>query len=97
MDKTVFDKFDRVYSGHYHTRSDDGKVFYLGNPYQMFWNDYGDDRGFNIFDTETYKITFCKNPFYIFEKVYYEDSDISEIENINFTDKIVKIIIRKNN
>jgi len=97
MDKTIFDKFDRVYSGHYHTRSDDGKVFYLGNPYQMFWNDYGDDRGFNIFDTETYKITFHKNPFNMFEKVYYEDSDVSGIEDISFTDKIVKIIIRKNN
>jgi DNA repair exonuclease SbcCD nuclease subunit len=38
MDKKVFQKFDRVYSGHYHTRSDDGKIFYLGNPYQMFWS-----------------------------------------------------------
>lgn len=96
MDKSIFDRFDRVYSGHYHTRSDDGKIFYLGNPYQMFWNDYGDERGFNIFDTKTYKVDFYKNPFNMFEKVYYEDSSVSDIKDINFEDKIVKIVIRKN-
>lgn len=96
MDKSIFDKFDRVYSGHYHTRSNDGKIFYLGNPYQMFWNDYGDERGFNIFDTKTYKVDFYKNPFNMFEKVYYEDSNISEVKDINFENKIVKIVIRKN-
>lgn len=96
MDKSIFDKFDRVYSGHYHTRSDDGKIFYLGNPYQMFWNDYGDERGFNIFDTKDYKVNFFKNPFNMYEKVYFENSSVSEIKNINFENKIVKIVIRKN-
>ena len=33
MDIDIFDKFDKVYSGHYHTRSDNGKIYYLGNPY----------------------------------------------------------------
>ena len=36
MDIDIFDKFDKVYSGHYHTRSDNGKIYYLGNPYEMF-------------------------------------------------------------
>ena len=53
MDPKLFNKFDRVFSGHYHTRGDDGKIFYLGNPYQMFWNDYNDPRGFTIFNTDT--------------------------------------------
>ena len=39
MDVKVFDKFEKVYSGHFHTRSEDGKIFYLGNPYEMFWNE----------------------------------------------------------
>ena len=50
MDVSVFDKFDTVFSGHFHTRSNDGKIFYLGNPYEMFWNDVNDKRGFHIFD-----------------------------------------------
>ena len=52
MDADVFEKFDRVYSGHFHTRSNDGKIFYLGNPYEMYWNDVDDrERGFHLFDT----------------------------------------------
>ena len=42
MDATPFDKFEKVYSGHYHTRSDQEPVYYLGNPYEMFWNDVND-------------------------------------------------------
>ena len=44
MDVKVFDKFDKVFSGHFHTRSTDGKIFYLGNPYEMFWNDVNDPK-----------------------------------------------------
>ena len=29
METDVFDKFNAVYSGHYHTRSNDGKIFYI--------------------------------------------------------------------
>ena len=53
MEVNVFDNFTRVYSGHFHTRSNDGKIYYLGNPYEMFWNDVNAPRGFHIFDTET--------------------------------------------
>ena len=30
MDVSCFDRFERVFSGHFHTRSNDGKVYYLG-------------------------------------------------------------------
>ena len=30
-------------------RSDNGKIFYLGNPYEMFWNDLEDPRGFHLY------------------------------------------------
>ena len=39
MDGELFENYKKVFSGHYHTRSSDGKIFYLGNPYEMFWND----------------------------------------------------------
>jgi DNA repair exonuclease SbcCD nuclease subunit len=95
MDKKIFEKFEKVYSGHYHTRSDDGKIFYIGNPYQMFWNDYNDTRGFSIFDTETTELKYVNNPYNIFEKIYYEDSDPKEIAPEKYEDKIVKLIVRK--
>ena len=90
-----FEKFDRVFTGHYHTKSDNEKVFYLGNPYQMFWNDVDDTRGFHIFDTDTYDMEYFKNPYNIFERIYYEDSDIKQIDSSILKDKIVKIVVRK--
>jgi DNA repair exonuclease SbcCD nuclease subunit len=95
MDKKIFNKFDKVFSGHYHTKSDDGKIFYIGNPYQMFWNDYNDKRGFNIFDTETLDLNFIENPHTIFEKIYYEDTNINSIDKNLLKDKIIKLIVRK--
>ena len=41
----------KVFSGHYHRKSTRGNISYLGNPYQIYWNDYRDRRGFHIFDT----------------------------------------------
>ena len=73
MDKTLFDKFKRVFSGHYHQKSTKGNVSYLGNPYQLYWNDYGTKRGFHVFDTETLKVTFYRNPFDTFHKLYYNN------------------------
>ena len=70
-DVKTFDKFDRVYSGHYHTRSDDGRIYYLGNPYEMYWNDISDTRGFHIFDTETLEHTPIDNPHKMFYNIYY--------------------------
>lgn len=71
MDVSVFNKFKKVFSGHYHMKSTKKNVSYLGNPYQIYWNDYGCKRGFHVFDTETLKTTFYRNPFDTFHKLYY--------------------------
>ena len=94
-DVNLFDKFERVYSGHYHTRSDDGKIFYLGNPYEMFWNDLEDTRGFHIFDTETLEHTPINNPYRMFYTIYYNDHNYQTFDTRELEDKIVKIIVRK--
>ncbi|ANS04872.1 DNA repair exonuclease [uncultured Mediterranean phage] len=94
-DINVFDKFDKVYSGHYHTRSDNGKIFYLGNPYEMFWNDLNDTRGFHLFDTETLEHTPIDNPYRMFYNIYYEDTNYQTFDTREYEDKIVKVIVRK--
>ena len=91
----LFEKFSHVFSGHYHTRSNDGKIFYLGNPYEMFWNDVNDTRGFHIFDTETLEHTPVNNPFQMFHNVYYEDTPYQMIDTTKYENKIVKVIVRK--
>ena len=90
----LFEKFKRVFSGHYHTRSDDGRIFYLGNPYEMFWNDVNDTRGFHIFDTETLEKTPINNPYRMFYNIYYEDTDYRLFDSREYDEKIVKVIVR---
>jgi DNA repair exonuclease SbcCD nuclease subunit len=95
MECKLFEKFTKVFSGHYHTRSDDGKIFYLGNPYEMFWNDVNDARGFTIFDTETLEHTPINNPYKLFYNIYYEDTPIQLFNFKEYEGKIVKVIVRK--
>ena len=95
LDPGMFKKFDLVCSGHYHHKHSKGNIHYLGNPYQMFWNDHEDDRGFHIFDTETLELEFIKNPFSIFEKYYYDDEkeDPDSIDSDAFAKKLIKLIV----
>ena len=95
LESKLFEKFDRVYSGHYHTRSNNGKVFYLGNPYEMYWTDVNDTRGFHIFDTETLEHTPINNPYKLFYNVYYEDTPYQLFDTTEYENKIVKVIVRK--
>lgn len=95
LESKVFDKFSLVFSGHYHTRSDNGKVFYLGNPYEMFWNDVNDKRGFHIFDTDTLEKVSVDNPYRLFYNIYYEDTNYQTFDTREYENKIVRVIVRK--
>jgi DNA repair exonuclease SbcCD nuclease subunit len=95
LDSELLGRFDRVFSGHYHTRSDNGKIFYLGNPYEMFWSDVKDPRGFTIFDTETLEHHHINNPHRLFYNIYYEDTDHQTFNTTEYENKIVKVIVRK--
>ena len=94
-DSRAFNKFEKVFSGHYHTRSDNGTVYYLGNPYEMFWSDVKDPRGFTIFDTETLEHKHVDNPYRLFYNIYYEDTNYQTFNATEYQDKIVKVIVRK--
>ena len=92
---SIFDKFEKTFSGHYHTRSDNGKIFYLGNPYEMYWNDCNDTRGFHLFDTKTLEHTPVNNPYSMFKVIYYEDNDHQLFDASKLENKIVKLVVRK--
>jgi DNA repair exonuclease SbcCD nuclease subunit len=95
LDKSTFEKFDMVFSGHYHHRSDDGHVFYLGNPYELTWQDYNDPRGFHLFDLSTRQLEFVGNPYTMFARVEYDDKEMDpiELDDIDLKDKYVKLIV----
>jgi DNA repair exonuclease SbcCD nuclease subunit len=96
-DRSTFGRFDMVLSGHYHHRSSDGSVFYLGSHGEFTWSDYDDPRGFHILDTETLELTFIENPYSMFKKVWYNDSDANflnkQVDYSQFKDTILKVIV----
>ena len=95
LDKALFDKFDLVFSGHYHHRSDDGHIYYLGNPYELTWQDYNDTRGFHLFDLETRNLEFIANPYTMFERLEYNDKDTEPVnlDEIDLAQKYVKLVV----
>jgi len=95
LESKLFEKFSRVFSGHYHTRSNDGRVFYLGNPYEIYWSDWNDTRGFTIFDTETLDHHHIDNPYNMFEIINY-DEDTTELDS-DYENNIVKVVIKNKN
>jgi hypothetical protein len=94
-DCNLFNKFERVYSGHYHTRSNQDNIYYLGNPYEIYWNDLEDTRGFHIFDTETLDHIPVNNPYRIFYNIFYNDHNYQTFDTRELEGKIVKLIVRK--
>lgn len=99
MPRSHFNKFDVVASGHFHHKSTQGNIHYLGNSFEMTWNDYNDPRGFHIFDTETREFEFIQNPFKLFKKIWYDDSnltvdEISKNDFEEYTDCFVKVIVQ---
>lgn len=102
MNASVFEKFDVVCSGHYHHKSTKGNVNYLGCPYEITWSDYGDQKGFHVFDTDTRELTFIPNPYTMFNKLHYDDSktDIDTMMDIDFEayrGTYVKVIVHTKN
>ena len=97
MDPQLFHRFKRVWSGHYHHKSKKGNIQYLGNPYQMYWNDYKDRRGFHIYDTESDKLKFVANPYEIFDKIFYDDTsvDYNKQDVSDYKDKYIKIVVEE--
>jgi DNA repair exonuclease SbcCD nuclease subunit len=100
MDPSLFCRFEHVFSGHYHHRSSAYNITYVGTPYEITWSDYGDQKGFHIFDTDTREATFITNPFSIFKKLYYNDKDkgsdyIASIGLENYVGCYAKVIVKE--
>lgn len=95
MEPDVFFKFKQVFSGHFHHKSSRGNITYLGNPYQMFWNDYKDPRGFHLYEPSSNKLQFIKNPYEIFKKIYYNDSTQQLINPDEYSNTYVKVVVEE--
>ena len=85
IDRAVFRKFALTFSGHYHHKSSSDSIYYLGNPYELTWQDYNDPRGFHLFDLDNRDLTFVQNPNVMFHRIIYDDK-VESIKEINDKD-----------
>ena len=98
LDRGMFRKFNHTFSGHYHHKSSDGDIHYLGNPYELTWQDYNDARGFHILDLDTDILDFIENPNKMFFKLTYDDKkdSITDVMNMDvsiYKDTYVKVVV----
>ena len=97
LDSHLFSRFETVLSGHFHKKSDDGHIFYLGCQYEMTWSDYKCPKHFHILDTETREIEAIRNPLTIHHKIYYNDetTDYTDFDFTQCDNKYIKLIVEK--
>ncbi len=92
-----FKHYDQILSGHYHTKSEHDNIRYLGSQMEFTWNDENDPKHFHIYDTETHEVEAILNPLTLFQKVYYDDSDMVYVNGgydvASLENKFVKIIV----
>jgi hypothetical protein len=96
LSKNILDKFESVYSGHFHQKNDDGHIYYLGTQYDMTFADVDERKGFHVFDTQTREVQFIHNPCKMFYRIVYDDSE-GPVEIPDFSEyskTYVKLLVR---
>lgn len=90
----IFEKYERVVSGHYHTMSTRGNITYAGTPYEMTWQDYNDPKGFHVFDTATRTLTFIENQHRLFIRLDYDDTkELVDLSTLDLQSCFVKLVV----
>lgn len=95
LDHKLLSRFERVLSGHFHTKSQRDNVTYLGTQMEFFWSDAGDPKYFHILDTETRELEAVQNNHTLFQKIVYNDEK-TDYNKYNVTDldgKYVKVVV----
>jgi len=93
MNRSMLQHFDMVLTGHFHHRSADENIYYLGSPYEFTWSDFDDIRGFHTLDIQTQELSFIENPFKMFHKIYYDDTKPINYDAKNYKHACVKLIV----
>ncbi len=75
MNHTLFNRYEKVLSGHFHCRQERNNIYYMGTQYQITFADLQETKGFHVLDTETREIEFIENPHKMFYHIDYDDSD----------------------
>lgn len=98
---SIFNNFETVLSGHFHTPSKKSNIEYIGAPYEMDWSDFNGKRGFYILDTLTKEMEFVENTFKLHNVITFDDKDeeldfkqLDKMDISEFKDSFVKVVVK---
>jgi DNA repair exonuclease SbcCD nuclease subunit len=96
MSPSTLEKYDAVYSGHFHFRHSRGNIHYLGTQYQMTFSDLGQTKGFHYFDTEDRSMEFVPNPKHMFTMLEYDDTarDYNMFSTADYKETFVRLMVK---
>lgn len=92
QDPSFLKKFKLVLSGHYHIKSENGNVVYVGSPIQTGWNDYGVKKGFHVLDIDTHELEFIEGIDDTFVVLQADESIPNNLKN-----KFIRLVIDDDN
>ena len=75
MSPKIFNRYEQVFTGHFHHRQENGNIYYFGTQYQITFSDLNETKGFHVYDTDTREIEFIENPYKMFHSLLYNDKD----------------------
>ena len=99
MNADIFSRFEMVLTGHFHTKSSQGNVHYLGAQFEFTWADVDDPKYFHVLDTETREVEQIRNPITMFKKIVYDDTRVNydKMDVSQFENKFIKLIVINKN
>lgn len=105
LSSDIFNNYDLVLSGHFHLKNNSSNIYYLGCPWDLMFTDVDDIKGFHILDTETAALDFIQNPYKLFNKLVYDDSNAQSVQDLFLSSKkyedlketFIKVLVKSKN
>lgn len=97
LNSKILENFDIVLSGHFHTRSCNNNIHYVGSPYQLTFADVGLKKGFGVLSLTQRNISFVNNTKDLYVKLIYDDKnnkyDFDKDDFSKYKNCYVKVIV----
>ncbi|MBT4661063.1 MAG: recombinase [Candidatus Marinimicrobia bacterium] len=97
MNAKIFNRYEQVFTGHFHCRQKHDNIYYLGTQYQITFADLKEQKGFHVFDTDHREIEFIPNPHKMFHSISYNDEkgpiDIKQFNCKHLKDSYIKLFV----
>lgn len=91
LENDIFSGYKKVISGHYHSPSSRKNIVYIGTPYELSWNETGDEKKYYVYDDETTEIVPIYTNQRLFIQVDWYKRDDYNLEF--FKDKYIRLLI----